>query len=166
MPTAQRPYMPDYGVEPGPDGLLDWAWALARLQRSRNYWLGTASGDGRPHVLPVWGVWQTDPDRFVFSCGRGSRKARNLRANPQLVVTTDDAVEVVSVEGSAVEVDLRRADELLEQYASKYERDADRRAGLVEFLRGTTGFELRPERAFGIIEHADQFSRRATRWVW
>ena len=158
--------MPDYGVAEGPDGLLEWEWAVARLTRSRNYWLATAAADGRPHLLPVWGIWQSEPDRFVFSCGPGARKARNLRVNPRGVVATDDAVEVVSVEGTVGEIDLGGAEDLLELYGAKYETDPERRRELIDFLSGTAGFELRPERAFGIIEHADEFARRATRWVW
>ena len=97
MPTAQRPHMPDYGVSEDSDGLLDWTWAETRLERSRNYWLATVSADGRPHLLPVWGLWCSDPDRFVCSCAPGARKARNLRADPRAVVTAEDATEVVSV---------------------------------------------------------------------
>ncbi len=92
--------MPGYGVPDDLDGVLDWNWASTRLERSLNYWVATASAEGRPHAMPVWGVWLPETERFVFSCAPRARKARNLRANPRIVVTADDSVEVVVVEGT------------------------------------------------------------------
>src|SRR5688572_3228379 len=101
--------MPGYGVL-GPDegsGLLPWAWAQERLVGSRNYWIVTLWPDGRPHSMPVWGVW--DDGALWFSSGGRSRKARNLAADPRCVVTTEDATEPVVVEGLASPVDERDA---------------------------------------------------------
>jgi pyridoxine/pyridoxamine 5'-phosphate oxidase len=52
--------------------------------------------------MPVWGVWADD--RFYFSTGRQSRKARNLAANAACVVCAERADEAVIVEGVAEEV--------------------------------------------------------------
>lgn len=93
--------MPGYGVL-GPTegtGLLPWSWASDRLTRSRHYWLATVWPDGRPHLTPVWGVWHEDA--LWFSCGRRSRKARNLARNPATRAATDDPVHPVVVEGTA-----------------------------------------------------------------
>lgn len=35
-----------------------------------------------------------------------------------------------------------------------------------EFLASNTVIEVRPERAFGLIERPEDFSLRATRWNW
>ncbi len=43
--------------------------------------------DGRPHVAPVWGVWLDEA--FYFETGQQSRKALNLKANPELVLHLD-----------------------------------------------------------------------------
>ncbi|MGI9598793.1 MAG: pyridoxamine 5'-phosphate oxidase family protein [Acidimicrobiales bacterium] len=166
MPRAERPMMADYGVPADLDGLLEWSWAQRRLERSRNFWLATASADGRPHAMPVWGIWLPEVDQFVFSCANGARKARNLRDNPRLVVTTEDSEEVVSVEGVAAEQRPADLPEVLERYAAKYESDPAKQATLVTFLGRNTLFRVVPERAFGIIERADEFGPRATRWVW
>ena len=79
-PIASRPYMPGYGVEPpdGGMGLLPWSWAEERLIASHEYWLATVRPDGRPHLMPVWGVWSDGS--LWFSSSEGSRKARNLRS--------------------------------------------------------------------------------------
>src|ERR1700730_1277545 len=98
-PVATRPYMPGYGIV-GPDegtGLLPWSWAAERLTSSHDYWLATVWPDGRPHVMPVWGVWQ---DGCVWvSSGQDSRNSKNLAATPRATSTTDDALQPVVVDG-------------------------------------------------------------------
>ena len=37
---------------------------------------------------------------------------------------------------------------------------------MAAFLRSNAIVEVTPERAFGIIEREDEFSRCATRWRW
>ena len=93
--------MPGYGLLP-PDegtGLLPWSLAEERLKSSRNYWLVSTWPDGRPHAMPVWGMWHED--EFWFSSSRPSRKAKNLTTNPRCVVATEDAENPVVVEGTA-----------------------------------------------------------------
>ena len=77
-PTATRPYMPGYGVQPATAGrgLLPWSWAEQRLIRAHDYWLATVTPDGAPHLMPVWAVWHTGA--LWFSSSNGSPKARNL----------------------------------------------------------------------------------------
>ena len=100
-PPASRPYMPGYGIQgPGEGtGLLPWSWAEQQLTSSRNYWLATRWPDGRPHAMPVWAVWHDFA--LWFSSSRGSRKARNLAADPRCVLTTEDTRQPVVLEGSA-----------------------------------------------------------------
>ena len=157
--------MPDYGVDTPAWAPLPWSWAAERLEGNRSYWVVTVSGEGRPHALPVWGVWDDGEARFAFSCGPRARKARNLAANPRAVVTTDDTVECLSVEGRAAPVrDADRQDQWIERYLAKYRPVSP---GLdAEFLRANLVVEFEPERAFAVIEHEDEFSTRATRWVF
>jgi PPOX class probable F420-dependent enzyme len=103
-PAADRPVMPGYGILP-PDqgsGLLPWAEAEHRLTTSHDYWVATVRPDGRPHVMPVWGVWEDG--QLWFSSGRRSRKARNVEADPRCTVTTDDARNPVVVDGVAARI--------------------------------------------------------------
>ena len=67
-PIAERPHMPDYGVDTDQWVALPWSWAAERLEQSRNLWVVTASASGRPHALPVWGVWDDDVPGFGWSC--------------------------------------------------------------------------------------------------
>ncbi|HEY6531953.1 MAG TPA: pyridoxamine 5'-phosphate oxidase family protein [Acidimicrobiales bacterium] len=165
-PTAEQPRMPDYGVGASGWSPLPWGWAAERLGPTRNYWVVTASAAGRPHSLPVWGVWH-DPDlRFMFSCGPTSRKARDLSENHQVAFTVDDTVECVSVEGRARVLGATDpvADRWVERYLEKYRPiSADLSA---DFIRANLIVEVEPDRAFGVIEREDEFSTRATRWAF
>jgi len=164
-PRSERPFMPDYGVEVASWVPLPWSWAVERLTANRNFWVVTVSGGGRPHAMPVWGVWDDAEARFAFSCGRRARKARNLAADPRCLIMTEDTVECLSIEGRASPV---HGDARLGQwsgrYLAKYQPiSADISA---DFLRRHLMFEFEPERAIAVIEREEDFSTRATRWVF
>jgi PPOX class probable F420-dependent enzyme len=153
--------MPGYGIK-GPDegsGLLPWSWAAERLEASRNYWVATVWPDGRPHTMPVWGVW--DGEALWFSSGLRSRKTRNLVTDARCVVTTEDANEPVVVEGSAAIVADRDAIvRFVDLMNAKYE------AGMtVDFLDPAVNatIRVRPLWAFGIAH--DDFTGSPTRWL-
>jgi nitroimidazol reductase NimA-like FMN-containing flavoprotein (pyridoxamine 5'-phosphate oxidase superfamily) len=167
MPRIERPAMADYGVPADLDGVLPWEWARERLMANRNYWVVTASAGGRPHAMPVWGVWMGN-DRFWFSCSANSRKLSNIAANPQTTIAVDDTVECVSVEGRArrVDPDDTGIEPMIAAYLVKYWPDPAVHQQMEAFLRSHAIVEFTPGRAFGIIEREDEFARRATRWVW
>jgi hypothetical protein len=162
-PVAERPHMPDYGVDTDDWSPLPWSWAETKLDGGRNYWIVTASDGARPHALPAWGVWNGEEQRFAFSCGPRSRKAANLRANPQATIAVDETVECLSLEGHAEQVaDDSRASEWIDRYLAKYQPMAPDLSA--DFLRQNLIFEFVPERAFGVIEREEEFAARATRW--
>ncbi len=152
--------MPGYGVL-GPaegSGLLPWSWAEDRLTASREYWVATIGPGGRPHVMPVWAVW--DAGYLWFSSSLGSRKARNLDADPRLTMTTDNAVEPVVVEGTAERiVALDARSRFIGLTNAKYGTDYS-----VDFLDPDVNatYRVTPVRAFGLVE-AD-FAGSPTRW--
>ena len=162
--------MSDYGVPADSTDALPWAWAEQRLVANKNYWVVTVSASGRPHALPVWGVWLPETDRFWFFCSPNARKARNIAENPQCVVTVDDTVECVSVEGRAriadVGTDADAIDRAVATYVGKYWDDPAVHPEMEAFVRSNAIVEVDPDRAFGIIEREDEFARRATRWRW
>ncbi len=157
--------MPDYGVG-GPSWTpLPWPWAAERLTSNQNFWVVTVSGEGRPHALPVWGVWNDPEARFAFSCGPRARKLRNLAANPQAVVMADSTVECVSVEGRAARIDdEERRRQWVERYLAKYQPIAPDLSA--EFVLGHVIVEFVAERALAVIEREDEFATRPTRWVF
>lgn len=165
-PVARRPRMADYGVPADLEGVLPWSWAEERLVRCRNYWVVTVDASGRPHSLPVWGVWRPSPAAFVFSCSPNARKARNIAANPRVCVTIDDTVECVSVEGRAAP--LAPGDErvaAVAAYAAKYAEPGGHDE-MAAFVDSHAVFVVHPERAIAIIERVPEFSQAATAWDW
>lgn len=149
--------MPGYGIldENSGRGLLPWSWAEERLSQARNYWVSTIRPDGRPHNMPVWGVWLNNS--FYFSTGQRSRKALNLAANPHCIIHPESADEAVIVEGIAAE--LTNPAELAPvaaAYRLKYQWDMEQPESPI--------FAVRPQVVFGFIEAADEFSGSATRW--
>src|SRR5688572_10968249 len=157
-PKTSRPDIPDYGILP-PDegeGLLPWEWAAERLLISHNYMVATTRPDGRPHVMPVWGLWLNGG--FYFSTGRRSRKTKNLGANPHCVVSTDRADEAVIVEGVAEEITNQASlKPFYEAYKEKYDWDLEQMGFDKEPV-----YIVRPSVVFGIRER--DFTSSATRW--
>jgi hypothetical protein len=157
-PIATRPHMPGYGIAPadGGHGLLPWSWAEERLTQSRNYWVSTTRHGGRPHAMPVWGVWFDGA--FWFSTGSQTVKARNLKSDGRCSVSTERADEAVIVEGFAELVAVNEAPvELNEGYARKYGMGYPTDSDL---------FRVTPGMAFGFIEREDAFGATATRWLF
>ncbi len=152
-PIPGRPRrMTDYGVPSDVEGILPWSWAVERLAASRNYWLSTASAEGVPHAAPVWGVWLDGA--FLLDTGASSRKARNIAAQPRVVVTTERADEAVILQGIATRIE---DDSTVEAHLAAYEVKYGARPPGTRYLVG-------PEVAFGFVEHESQFSQTATRW--
>jgi len=152
--------MPGYGLRPASEGsgLLPWSWAEERLIASRNYWLVSRWPDGRPHAMPVWGMWYEQA--FWFSSSKGSRKARNLLANPHCVVTTEDPRNPVVVEGTAELVAAPDAlARMLAAENAKYQTDYS-----IDMLDPAVNasFRVRPRWAFGLRQ--DDFTGSPTRW--
>ena len=155
--------MADYGVNVPEWQALPWSWAAERLIATRNYWVTTASAAGQPHSLPVWGVWDDDDRQFMFSCSPNAKKVHNLAANPSIAITNSDSVECVSVQGSAkLLTDMARIDGWVERYVRRYGDEMGPEAG--NFIRSHACFEVTPTLAVSVIERADEFAKRATRW--
>jgi pyridoxine/pyridoxamine 5'-phosphate oxidase len=159
-PVADRPFMPGYGIlaADAGSGLIPWAEAQRRLTVSHDYWCATVRSDGRPHVMPVWGVWLAD--RLWFSSSLGSRKARNLHDDPRCTMTTDDAQNPVVVDGAAERVtDAERIAAFVAAVNAKYDADMT-----VEFqdpaINGT--FAVRPVTVIAMTH--DDFTGSPTRW--
>jgi PPOX class probable F420-dependent enzyme len=154
--------MPAYGILPATEGsgLLPWAWAVDRLTLSHDYWLATVWPDGRPHVMPVWGVWAEDA--LWFSSAKDSRKARNLARNPKAVMTTDNPLEPVVVEGVVkVVAEHQKIAQFAEWVDGKYQTNY----GVAFFDSAANGcFRLSPSWAFALRE--GDFTGSPTRWTF
>lgn len=149
LPVADRPVIPGYGVPEDAEGILPWSHVVDRLEQAKNYWVGTASPDGKPHCVPVWAIWLDDALYF----GAGPRSTRNLKANPQVSIHLESGDDVVIIEGKAepfADPDNAVFPRLADASATKYDWRPDEPSGYV----------LRPRTAYGW----SSFPADATRW--
>jgi hypothetical protein len=82
-----------------PAQTLPWEDVRSRLEQATQYWLSTTRPDGRPHTVPVDGLWVDD--RWYFSGSPQAVHQRNLHTNSEIVVHLSDAMKAVIVEGVA-----------------------------------------------------------------
>jgi hypothetical protein len=158
-PKRSRPKMEQYGISKKPKGLMEWQQVDEQRNKARNYWICSTSPDGAPHAAPVWGVWVDGT--FYFSSGRTSRKARNLLANPKVVVHLESGDDVLIFEGVVEEVkDSALSARISPPYAKKY--------GMPDLKLESTSenicYVLKPTTAFSWLEK--DFPNTATRWTF
>jgi general stress protein 26 len=156
LPNQQplpKPGCPDIGsshIPKSEEGLLPWRHVSQRMRQAHNYWVGTTHPDGRPHAVPVWGVWLEE--RFYFGGGPDTRKARNLAENPAIVVHLENGDDVVILEGMAEEIDDPRVLERIDDaYEAKY-----------QIRHGPPIWIVRPRE----VSAWDDFPGSVTRWVF
>jgi nitroimidazol reductase NimA-like FMN-containing flavoprotein (pyridoxamine 5'-phosphate oxidase superfamily) len=104
---------------------VSWPEVAARLAAARSYWLCTTMPSGGPHAAPVWGV-VTNHTLYLYS-ERRTVKARNLAADPRVVVHLESAEDVVIVRGTAEDLGTpAQVPEVVLALSAKYAGEADR----------------------------------------
>jgi hypothetical protein len=163
-PELSRPYAPGYGLPDTPPdpAKVSWKRAQENLAASRNYWVATCGADGRPHVMPVWGLWFEGA--LIFGTGRSSRKGRHLAVRPNVVVHLESGDDVVIIEGTVEEVTDRS---LLARYgdafAVKYGVHTDTGDTDTDYSENIF-YRVREQKAFTWLE--SDFLESAARWTF
>ena len=106
-----------------------WDAVERLLTDAQLYWIVTVRADGRPHAVPLVGVWYDGG--FAFCTGPDEQKHHNLENNKQVAVTTGStgaqgwgSGKDVVVEGTAVRVtDAETLQTLADAWAAKYADD-------------------------------------------
>lgn len=112
--------MPDgYGITAAEAGQVPWSWVEKEMVAARSYWVCTTRDDGRPHAMPVWGVWLAG--RLLFSTDPTSMKARNFLARPDVVVHLESGDDVVVAEGEVAGMDPALVPAFCDAYEDKYD---------------------------------------------
>src|SRR5580704_8761419 len=107
------------------DRTIAWAEVADRLAVARTYWLGSTTAAGAPHAAPVWGV-VTGGTLYLYS-ERSTVKARNLAADPRVVVHLESGEDVLIVRGVAQDLGRPAAvPGVVAALAAKYTRPEDR----------------------------------------
>jgi hypothetical protein len=140
-PTAAPMRLPEeYGH---PSTTLDWSAIQLRLEQAEQYWFATTRPDGRPHVVPLDGIWLDD--LWYFGGAPQAVHQRNLGDNRQAAVHLADTMAVVILEGTAEFVTL--APDLAQRLATAsntkypvYAATPERYAGGVWRLRPSVVF--------------------------
>ncbi len=97
-PSRDRPQMPEgYGVPDTSEGLLEWSDVEVRLVAAPQYWMATTRRDGRPHVVPRWGVWVDG--RLWYDGAPTTVHVGNIARNPACTLHLEDGWKVVIVDG-------------------------------------------------------------------
>jgi PPOX class probable F420-dependent enzyme len=92
-----------------------------RLREDPIIWLTTVRGDGRPHSVPVWFLW--DGETFLILSQPGNLKIRNLQRNPHITLALDGTKQggdVVTVEGEAELLSEQSRDMTVPAFGEKY----------------------------------------------
>lgn len=121
-------------VNAGGDQLGDFAPKFAelspemidRLETQQNIWFCSVRPGGRPHLVPIWFVWQDG--KLYVSTEPGSVKSRNVRRNPQVVLALEDGAHPVICEGKAQLLEQPLKEDLLAAFLNKYEWDLNTEA--------------------------------------
>ena len=108
-----------------------WDDVERRLTEAQLYWMVTVRSNGRPHAVPLCGVWREGA--FFFTTGTAEQKMRNLEHDPHVVVTAGPLGaegwgngKDIAVEGLAARVDdLALLSELADEWRTKYAGDWD-----------------------------------------
>lgn len=106
------------------DPPIPWSRALEALeapldtQAPRTTWLSTVDPDGRSHVAGVGALWVDGT--FYFTSGPGTRKSRNLAANPNCALSMALPGLDLVIEGRAAKVtDQAALERLAQRYAAQ-----------------------------------------------
>ncbi|MGA8040216.1 MAG: pyridoxamine 5'-phosphate oxidase family protein [Acidimicrobiia bacterium] len=98
-PLVDRPDLPDgYGLDQA-DSFLTWDDVEQRLVEAKTYWLASTRPDGRPHVVPRWGIWLDG--RFWYDGSPETRHARNVELNPSCTLHLEDGTAATIIEGTS-----------------------------------------------------------------
>lgn len=104
---------------------MAWAEVAGRLSAARTYWLGTTARSGAPHAAPVWGV-VVDWTLYLYS-ERSTVKARNLAADPRVVIHLESGEDVLIVHGVAEDLGPPgQVPAVVAALSAKYDRPEDR----------------------------------------
>ena len=104
---------------------MTWAEVAGRLAAARSYWLGSTTASAAPHAAPVWGV-VTGETLYLYS-ERSTVKARNLAADPRVVIHLESAEDVLIVRGVAEDLGTpAMVPSVVAALAAKYTRPQDR----------------------------------------
>lgn len=98
-PAGPARKVPGYQMPEDHDQLLSWDFVAEQMAAAEHYWISSVYADGRPHVVPLWGIWTEN--RVHFDGSTKTTWSQNLMRNPQTAVHLPDGEKVVIIYGTA-----------------------------------------------------------------
>ena len=98
LPKIIRPTFPP-GYVDKPASFLTWEWVAAQLTEAKHYWLCSVRADGRPHVVPRWGVFLDD--KFYYDGSPDTRHAQNIVKNPHVSLHLENGEQAIILDGTS-----------------------------------------------------------------
>ena len=120
LTKISRPKFPK-GYVDKPTSYLTWDWVATQLTEARHYWLCSVRPNGRPHVVPRWGVFLDN--KFYYDGSPETRHARNITENPCVTLNLENGEQAIILEGvsqPAGKPDPEFAKRLAEAIGKKY----------------------------------------------
>jgi Pyridoxamine 5'-phosphate oxidase len=143
------------------NGTMNWTDVAGRLSVARNYWLGSTTASGAPHAAPVWGV-VTGETLYLYS-ERSTVKARNLAADPRVIIHLESAEDVLIVRGVAEDLGTpAMVPTVVAALAAKYTRPEDQQYLPDRDPDFDVVYALRPQSA--LAWRLDDYAASQRRW--
>lgn len=98
------------------------AHVAERLQKEPIIWLSTVRPNQRPHLVPVWFLWDNNEEILIFSQPE-NLKIRNIRQNNNVALaleTLDEGGDVVLLDGTAEILSASTSEVVPPAYIAKY----------------------------------------------
>jgi pyridoxine/pyridoxamine 5'-phosphate oxidase len=156
------PHFPEgYVNARGATERLDWSFIQERMSQAKNYWIATATPQGKPSATPVWGAWVND--KLYFDGSPETRRGRNIAANPQTAVHLESGDQAVMLEGETRIFTAAPDRELTKRIAASYREKYAEQGYAPEPDQWDGGglFEFTPHKVIAWTN----FLKDPTRWI-
>ncbi len=97
-PKIIRPKFPK-GYVDNPVSYVTWDWVVEQLTEAKHYWLASVRSNGKPHVVPRWGVFIDN--KFYYDGSPETRHARNILGNPNVTLHLESGEKAIILEGTS-----------------------------------------------------------------
>jgi PPOX class probable F420-dependent enzyme len=106
-----------------------------RLQTERNVWLATTRPSGKPHLIPIWFVWQHG--KFYICTQGDSVKVKNIQREPRVSVSLENGDQPAVAEGLAVIHPAPYPADIVAAFKQKFQWDITTDAGYTALIEIT-----------------------------
>ncbi len=106
---------------------------LARLKVEKNIWLASVRPDLKPHLVPIWFIWE---DNELFICiYSGSVKFLNISHNALVSLSLENGSSPVICEGVSERIERPWPEKIVRQFKEKYDWDIETDKEYDELIR-------------------------------